>query len=152
MRVHVVYDSAFGNTGLVARRIGKVLARAHDVSVKAVAEADVAEIATGDILVVGSPTQGGRATPAIERYLAHLPDAVLEGLEFAVFDTRLTARWVRMFGFAADRMQRSLLDRDAVALDVPQGFAVEEKEGPLKPGELERAAFWASELQIPVMH
>jgi flavodoxin len=152
MRVHVVYDSGFGNTELVAQRIGTVLGRTHEVTLKRVAEAHVADIAVSDVLIIGSPTQGGRATPAVERYLAHLPDAVLEGLQFAAFDTRLTARWVRMFGFAADRMHRALTDRDAVALSMAQGFAVAGKEGPLKVGELDRAAHWASDLLIPVMH
>jgi len=56
------------------------------------------------------------------------------------------------YTFAADRMHRALTDRDAVALSMAQGFAVAGKEGPLKVGELDRAAHWASDLLIPVMH
>lgn len=152
MRVHVIYDSAFGNTELVARRIGEVLGRSHEVAVKPVAQADVADISAGDVLVIGSPTQGGRATPQLERFLAHIPDAVLEGLQFAAFDTRLSARWVRLFGFAADRMQHALTGRDAIAISSAQGFAVQGKEGPLKAGELDRAGDWASGLPIPAVH
>ncbi len=152
MRVHVVYDSAFGNTELVALRIAQALARGHEVVTARVADADPAAVEAGDVLVVGSPTQGGRATPAIDRYLTNLPDSVLESVTYAAFDTRLDARWVRLFGYAADRIDAALRARDAEPLAAVGAFVVEGKEGPLRAGELERAETWAAALAVPVSH
>jgi flavodoxin len=111
-----------------------------------------AEITPGDVLVVGAPTHGGRPTPALDRFLANLPDSTLEGMPFAAFDTRLGSRWVAVFGYAATRIDRALVMRDAVPLAAPGGFVVQGTRGPLAPGELERAAKWAAELGIPVAH
>jgi hypothetical protein len=60
----------------------------------------------------------------------------------AVFDTRLRARWVKVFGYAADRIAEKvkLLGADLIA--EPEGFIVKGKKGPLAEGELERAAAW----------
>ncbi|MBK6870097.1 MAG: flavodoxin family protein [Kineosporiaceae bacterium] len=152
MKVHVVYDSAYGNTEVVATAIADVLRSSHEVVLYRVDLAAPEALVPGDVLVVGSPTQGGRATPALDRFLAHLPDSVLEGLSVATFDTRLAARWVRMFGYAAPRMAKALVLRDAVPLAPAEGFLVEGREGPLVAGERERAAQWAAGLALPVTH
>lgn len=152
MKVHVVYDSAYGNTEVVATAVADVLRAHHEVLLRRVDKAGAEAIVPGDVLVVGSPTQGGRATPALDRFLAHLPDAVLEGLSVATFDTRLAARWMAMFGSAAPRMAKALMMRDAVVLAPAEGFLVDGREGPLAAGERERAAQWAAGLALPVTH
>lgn len=152
MRVHIVYDSSFGNTEIVARRIGQVLGRDHDVILRRVGQVQPGEVAVGDVLIVGSPTQAGRATPDMAAFVANLPDAMLEGLRFAAFDTRLRTRWVRVFGYAADRMAHSLRVRDGVPLAPAEGFFVAGKKGPLEPDELDRAGDWAAALAVPAAH
>jgi flavodoxin len=148
MTVLIVYDSAFGNTELIAKRVRDALAGADQVILTPVGQADAAALVPGDVLIVGSPTQGGRATEAIQRYLADLPDAVLEGLRFAAFDTRLSSRWVKVFGYAGPRVADELSDRGGEALAPAEGFIVEGKQGPLRPGELERASAWATGLLV----
>ena len=67
MKVLIVYDSAYGNTEKVARAIGGVIT--GEVKVLRPGEVNPSELQSLDLLIVGSPTQGGRPTPAIQDFL-----------------------------------------------------------------------------------
>jgi flavodoxin I len=133
----VVYDSLYGNTAQLAEAIG---AAAGELRVLRVGEAKPSELSSFDLVVIGAPTQGGRATDAMRAFLERVP--ALDGTRVAVFDTRLRAKWVKVFGYAADRIAEKvkLLGADLIA--EPEGFIVKGKKGPLAEGELERAAAW----------
>ena len=94
-----------------------------------------------DLLIVGSPTHGGFPTEGIAGLLKASP--ALEGMNVAVFDTR--AKW-SLFGYAAPRIARSLERNGGKLLAPPEGFVVLGTKGPLKEGELERAAAWAQQI------
>jgi flavodoxin I len=64
-------------------------------------------------------------------------------VKVAAFDTRFSAKWVRVFGYAAVRIAVNLKGKGGTLIAPPQAFFVQGKEGPLKEGELERAARWA---------
>ncbi len=49
----------------------------------------------------------------------------------------------RLFGYAAGRIADSLKAKGGNLAPPPEGFIVKGNEGPLKEGELERAAGWA---------
>ncbi|PKH46712.1 flavodoxin [Dehalococcoides mccartyi] len=70
----------------------------------------------------------------------------LKGIKVASFDTRFSNPIVKIFGFAADRIAASLTQKGGQLLAPPTWFFVETEKGPLKEGELERAAAWAKEL------
>ena len=99
-----------------------------------------------DLLVVGSPTQGAKPTPAIQGFLSKIPDRAIKDLKVAAFDTRLSTRLVGIFGYAAGRIATGLKGKGGTLVVAPQGFFVKGREGPLKEGELERAAAWAKEI------
>jgi flavodoxin I len=144
MKTLVVYDSVHGNTEKIAKAIGEAIT--GEVTVLPVGEVKTSELSTFDLLIVGSPTHGGRPTDAMRGFLDKAREPGFEGTNVAAFDTRLTARWVRIFGFAAGRIA-GRLKKDGGTLAVsPEGFFVEGTEGPLKEGELERAAAWAKEI------
>ncbi|MFO7995611.1 MAG: flavodoxin, partial [Dehalococcoidia bacterium] len=67
----------------------------------------------------------------------------LQGITAAAFDTRVPAKWVKILGFAAGKIADSLKKKGATLMASPEGFFVKGKEGPVKAGELERAAGWA---------
>lgn len=144
MRTLVVYDSIFGNTARIAEAIGGALA--GNIKVMPVGEAVISEFEALDLLIIGSPTHGGKATPAILELIGNLPSSVLVSLKVAAFDTRLTAKWVTIFGYAASQLAGKLKTAGARLLGPPEAFFVKGKEGPLKEGELERAAAWARNL------
>lgn len=145
MTIQIVFDSEYGNTERVARAIAEGLA-AHDVRLTRIGDDPPLILDALDLLVVGSPTQGGRATTPINELIAELSPGLLAGTPIAPFDTRMTMKFVQIFGYAADRMARALDARGAARIVAPQGFYVEGKEGPLKEGELSRATAWGRQL------
>ena len=142
MKVLVVYDSLYGNTAQIARAIGDAVTGEADVL--GVGEAKPTELRSYDLVIGGSPTQGGRSTEAMRAFLACVP--ALNGVRAAVFDTRLKARWVKIFHYAASKIADELKELGATLAVEPEGFVVEGKKGPLVAGELERAAAWGRSL------
>lgn len=152
MNVTIVYDSVFGNTATIAKEIAAALGGQHTVRLLAVGEATKLGPDKIDLLIVGSPTRGFRPTPAIDEFAAGLASA--PGQQAAVFDTRLDAeeihpaplRWViNAGGYAAQRIAQDL-ERHGFSIAGNTGFLVTGTEGPLKPGEVERAREWALSL------
>ena len=142
MKVLVVYDSMYGNTEALAKAIAAAIG--GDVRLSRPGEADLSALAGLDLLVVGAPVHGGRPMPSVQAFLDRLPP--LQGLRVAVFDTRLTSRFVKVFGYAAERAAEDLKEKGGVLVGTPEGFLVTGKKGPLKEGELERALGWARSL------
>jgi flavodoxin len=148
VRTLIVYDSLHGNTERIAQAIAETLG--GEVSVRRPDGAERAlQVEAVDLLIVGSPTHGGWFTEAIKGWLEELPATALEGTRVAVFDTRTPPTILsRIFGFAAPRMAKSLEKKGVTLLNPPAGFVVEGIRGPLKEGELERAASWAQEIAV----
>ena len=144
MKVLVVYDSAYGNTEKIARAIGGAIT--GEVKVLRAGEANPSELGSPDFLIVGSPTLGGRPVPAVLAFLNNVPQAAIKGTSVAAFDTRVPAKWVMVFGYAAGRIAGSLKKKGGTLVLPPEGFFVKGTRGPLKDGELERAAAWAKEI------
>jgi len=141
MKVLIVYDSVYGNTEKIAKAIGGSIT--GDVKVFRVGEANPSEIKTIDLFIIGSPTQGGRPTPAIQDFLNKIPEPSLQGINIAVFDTRMSTKFVGIFGYAAGRIASSLKGKGSTLAVPTEGFFIKGTQGPLKEGELERAAAWA---------
>jgi len=141
MKAVVVYDSTYGNTEKVAQAIGEAIG----AEVRRVGQVNAADLKGFDLVIIGSPTMGGRPTEAVQGLLKAVGAAV-QGANVAAFDTRLTSKWVRIFSYAAPRIAGSLKANGAVVLGSPEGFFVTGTKGPLKEGELERAAGWAQEI------
>ncbi len=144
MRVLVVYDSLHGNTEKIARLVAGALG--GDTQVLHAGQADAAAVTSADLVVLGAPTHGGRPSQAMLAFLDRIPASAWRGKRVAAFDTRVPAKWVRIFGFAAPRMARRLGKLGATLAAPPEGFFVNATEGPLLPGEEERAAAWAQSL------
>ena len=144
MKTLVVYDSEHGNTEKIARSIGDAIT--GEVKVLRVGEVSSSELETFDLLIVGSPTHGGRPTQAIQDFIKKVSVTVFEGTNIAAFDTRLSTRLVGIFGYAAGRIAGSLERKCGALIVSPEGFFVKGREGPLKEGEVERAVGWAKEI------
>jgi len=167
----VVYESVYGNTRAIAEAIAEGIG---SVPVFPVQEAPRGR-ETVDLLVVGSPTHmyglpttlsrrlaaeaaqedGERHAepvstdkPGLREWLRDLtPSAAHHG---AAFDTRLDkSAWIT--GVAARGIARRLR-RHGIDVVATESFLVEESEGPLEAGELERAREWGAQLNrsLPV--
>jgi flavodoxin I len=145
MRALVVYDSFYGNTEEIAKAIGGAIT-GGDVRVLRAGEVGPPELENISLLVVGAPTQGGRATPAVRDFLDRISKAEINGVDAAAFDTRVASKVAKIFGYAAGRIASSLKKKGANLVADPEGFFVEGTKGPLAEGELERAAAWGKGL------
>jgi flavodoxin I len=144
MKTLVVYDSLYGNTEKIAQAIGDAVS--GEVKVVRAGEVDLSALKELDLLFVGSPTHGGRPSPPMREFLDKVQSRALQGIKVATFDTRHTSKFTLLFGYAAGRIAKSLKEKGGTLLLSPEGFFVEGTEGPLKDGELERAAHWAKEV------
>ena len=159
MLVLVVVESSFGNTRAIADSVATGMSRFATVDLRPVAEAP--EVLAGvDLLVVGGPTHTfGMSRPDTRKEAARRSghdDAadvgVREWMErissgvgwFATFDTRIDKGWIP--GSAAKAMARRLRGLDGTPLAEPESFHVAATEGPLLPGETDRAERWGEGL------
>jgi flavodoxin len=165
MKALVVYESMYGNTRAIAEAIADGLG---GVPVRSVHEA-ARSPEQRDLVVVGGPTHmHGLTTTSSRRIAAEaakedghaalepgatdelglrgwLRDlAAAEGIRAAAFDTRLD-RSPMLTGMAARGIARRLRRR-GYAVVATESFLVEDAEGPLEDGELERARAWGEEL------
>ena len=145
----IVYDSVYGNTRQVAEAMAAALPVSRALDMQA---ARTLVLQDGEPLILGSPTRGFSATPAMTEFIAGLSPDQLVGRKVAVFDTRLAPEAIRLAplrwivdtgGYAAQRMAHALGHKGVAAEIAQEGFLVLDTEGPLKDGELERAAAWA---------
>jgi flavodoxin len=155
MKAIVVYDSFFGNTEKIARAIGNSLGKKNEVGMFPVGQADPGKLSGLDLLVVGSPTRGFRQTAAINALFKRIPANGLKGVKVAAFDTRISTNdiksaimrfMVNLFGYAARPISVRLKKKGGELIIPPEGFLVDDTEGPLKEGELVRAAKWAKQI------
>ncbi|MHB8855644.1 MAG: flavodoxin family protein [Bellilinea sp.] len=155
MKALVIFESVYGNTEKVARAIGAGLAAAGEVQVVSAAGVKPEQLTGLDLLVVGSPTQAFGPIVGTKEFLKTLPAQALKGMKVAAFDTRIPVAEVNSkaltfmagaFGYAAEKIAKGLKARGGAEVVAPAGFFVVDKEGPLKDGELERAAAWAGEI------
>ena len=155
MKTLIVYDSVFGNTEQIALAIGNSLGSKEDVEICRVSDIKPEQLKGLGLLIVGSPTRGFRPTPAITEFLNKIPADGLKGVRVSAFDTRISPAdvnsrllkiMVRLFGYAAKPIADKLEKKGGTLIIPPEGFFVKDSEGPLKDGELERAADWGRKL------
>jgi flavodoxin len=147
MKTLVIYDSVFGNTEKIAQSIAAALgAQAIPVS-----QAEAGQLRGLDLLVVGSPTRGFSPTEIISKLLNGLPKNHLASVRVVAFDTRIVletidSKALRFLvdkgGYAASTIAKMLGKKGGQLAAPGEGFYVTGEQGPLKDGELERAADW----------
>jgi flavodoxin I len=152
MKAVVLYDSFFGNTEQIARSVAEVLRSRAEVDLVRVGDLHPQQLQGVDLLVVGSPTRAFRPTEPITVWLKSIS---IQGVKSAAFDTRIATAdahsallsvMVKIFGYAAEPIAKALKKRGGVLVLPAEGFFVKASEGPLKDGELERAAAWAGQI------
>jgi flavodoxin len=138
MKTLIVYDSNFGNTKIVAEEISKIIG-GNLISVEDFKNTDLAGI---ELLIVGSPINSWKPTPAIIDFLKTLNSGELHGLMVSSFDTR-----TKLFsGDAKNKIAEELNAKGAELINSPGSFYVKGTKGPLAEGELEKAVEWAKKI------
>lgn len=146
MRTLVIYDSVYGNTEKIAKAIAQAIP--GEVFLRRVDQVAATDWEAVDLLLVGSPTHGALPTEAVQALLETIGPPVRATARATTFDTRLTWPFLeRWGGFAAPKMAEALEAKGWTIAGAPGGFFVRGlKKGPLKRGEVERAAAWAKGL------
>ena len=169
MRAHVVYESMYGNTHRIAEAIASGLEALGPVEFGPITKTSPDTVGAVDLLVVGGPThmhgmskaasrRAAMETAATSDHIEADPDAGLEGLRSwckglpdatgrlaAAFDTRAQGPPL-LTGSAAKGITKLLRRHRYEVIGEPASFVVEDTEGPLKDGELERARRWGADL------
>jgi hypothetical protein len=167
LRIAVIYESIYGNTGAIAGAIADGLREHGDVTLEPVDDGVSADV---DLLVVGAPTHAhglptrmtrraieaaaeeaekkgqpleGGPTPAMRSFLERLTK--VGGTTAACFDTRFDKSPL-LTGSAAKTIAKKLERLGYELVGPPESFFVTDSEGPLKEGELERARAWGASL------
>ena len=155
MKVLIVYDSYFGNTEKIARSIGNTHDSNQTVEIVRASDIMTDQLTGAELLIVGSPTRAFRPTKGIMNFLKSIPSHSLDGVRVAAFDTRISTddidsrmlkKLVHLFGYAAKPISDRLVKRGGILIIPPEGFYVQDNEGPLKDGEIERAAEWGKHI------
>lgn len=176
MDVAIVYESMFGNTRTIAEAIAEGVRQADPsahVDLMRVGEAKAEQVSRAQLLVVGAPThmrgmssdltrrkglageeqaardkgrefapETGAGGPGIRDWFGALP-AAAPGAHAAAFDTRAA---FRLAGGAARKISHRLRRHGYDVVARPEGFIIEDTEGPLRAGEREKARAWGAEL------
>jgi flavodoxin len=153
MKTLIIYDSMFGNTKQIAEAIAGTFV-ASDTRIINVSDAKPEDLNGIEMLIVGAPTYGGRPKPSTQAFLDSIPAETLAGVGVAAFDTRFAAKdqnialrlLMKVIDFAAPRIAKALVEKGGKLAVPAEGFFVLGKEGPVKEGELARAAAWARKM------
>lgn len=143
MNILVSYDSYFINTQQVAEAVADSLTQSGaNVHFERIYQVDFTKLDAVDLIVIGSPTHHQGMPKPIKSVLKKQPKGILNGKKVLTFDTRYKMN-VRKSGSAARGIAKLLTRLGAQSLVPPESFFVQERRGPLYPGELERARAWA---------
>jgi Flavodoxin domain len=168
MRALVIFESVYGNTRAVAEAVAEGLRESGEVTVSSHDQVDPAALAAADVLVVGAPTHMHGLPTSLSRRMAAKaseedgvpldPSATAEpgirswlseqagdGRAAAAFDTRAD-KSPALTGSAARGIGRRLRRRGFELAAEPESFFVDDAEGPLAEGELDRAREWGRAL------
>lgn len=160
MKALVVFESHFGNTAAVARSIAEGIGGGTLALTTDEATSDV--IAGADLVVVGAPViafslasdvmrasiaksdldapvPADLAHPSMRTWLGALPKG---SGRMAAFETRV---WWSPRGATGD-IERGMKRAGYVRIAKAEKFVVNDKYGPLREGELDRARAWGEQL------
>lgn len=146
MHVLITYDSYFKNTKAIAKAMAETLKdRGVKVRLDKIYQVDFEDLSGIDLFVIGAPTHNQNMPRPVKSVLKRLPKGALKGMKTLSYDTRYKMN-VRKSGSAARRIDKLLGKFGGQAISPPESFFVQERRGPLYPGELERAQQWAVSL------
>lgn len=156
----VVYESLWNNTAAIARAVAAGIGPGTRVGTTD--EISAAEVADADLIVAGAPVLGFRlggdtiraaiardeaaaprppdlGHPSLRSWLESMPRG---SGRCAAFETRI---WWSPRGAIGD-IERHMTEAGLRRIGRPGKFVVNDKYGPLRSGELERAQTWGREL------
>jgi hypothetical protein len=163
MKALVVYESMFGNTEKIARAVADGVGEAMDVQLAEVADAPTEPSPDVALIVAGGPTHAfsmsrentradaiskgaheGEREFGLREWMAALPSG--EHTEkLATFDTKIKSMR-HLPGSAAKSAAKAAHRHGYGSLSKAENFYVDDVDGPLLDGEIDRARAWGRQL------
>ena len=147
MKILLIHYSRFGHTKAVADAISGALATAGAVNNLHVQQVKESDLFQAKLVVMGSPTHNMNLPKDLRPILQSWPRRVLRDTWVAAFDTSYKMNAVLARFTAAPKLDRKLRKLGGKRIVAPATFYVEEREGPLYEGELERAQEWGEMIE-----
>ena len=144
MKILVIHFSKFGHTKQIAEAIAEGLMAIGPVQVCDIDQVDDSELQDANLVVLGSPTHNMNLPKALRPILDSLPRRVVRDTSVAAFDTSYKMNGLLARFTAAPRLDRKLRKLGGKRIVPSVSFFVEEREGPLYEGEIERAREWGA--------
>ena len=144
MNTCVIYYSKFGHTHQVSESIAAAFLTNGSVKLTEAMDLTADDFRDIDLMVMGCPTHKMNMPEDLKPLCKQLPRKCMQGKNCAVFDTsyEMSAFLNR---FTASKKLKSKLRKLGGKIVVnPETFIVEGRKGPLRAGELERAAEWGN--------
>jgi Flavodoxin len=167
MKALVVYESMFGNTEQIARAVADGLGESVEVQLTEVSDAPLDPDPELELIVVGGPThafsmsrtrtradaisQGGHKGESdfgLREWLSALPSGP-HTEKIATFDTKVE-RMHHLPGSAAKSAARAAHRHGYESAAKAESFYVDDIDGPLLEGELDRAQAWGQQLAASI--
>jgi menaquinone-dependent protoporphyrinogen IX oxidase len=152
MKAIVVYDTKYGNTELVAKKITESMeANGIDTDLNDVKEVNFEKMADYDAILIGAPVHFGAASRTISKFIDKLGGLRLKGNWTAVFDTYMKTDFEK----GVKQMETRLNEKvPRLKLIVPGlSIQVDGMKGPIVEGELLKCEPFgrriAAQLKIP---
>ncbi|MGD8813073.1 MAG: flavodoxin family protein [Anaerolineales bacterium] len=148
MNTLLTYYSKFGNTKRIVNAIVKGLEAESSVTLRELVHLEASDFDGIDLLVVGTPTHKMNLPQDVRPVLERFPKKILKGVPVAAFDTsykmsdRNSPEWLAKHT-AARKLAKRLRKLGGKLIVAPESFHVQDREGPLYDGEVERAKTWA---------
>ena len=149
MKGIMVFDTSYGNTRTIAEAISETL-KESGIEVDAFYVKDVKKLSAKDynFLVLGSPTKFGTMSFTIKGFLGKVKKEEWMQKPFAAFDTENPENIEKKEGSAAEKIAKSLKDKQMNQLLPVLKAVVLGWKGPLQENEIERAKEYARRLAI----
>jgi menaquinone-dependent protoporphyrinogen IX oxidase len=131
----IIYESKYGNTrqvsGLIAEGMRQV--RGTEVTLAEVGQVDLNNLATFDVILIGSPNHMGGPTGNVRKSIDQIK-LKLENKKIAVFDTYMS----KDFEKAIKKMEKQIAEKSSGLVIAAPGLSVrvDGMKGPITEGEL----------------
>lgn len=165
MKALVVYESMFGNTEQIARAVATGLSESVDVQLAEVADAPAAPDPEVALIVAGGPTHAfsmsrentradaiskgaseGEQEFGLREWMAALPSGP-HTEKMATFDTKIKSMR-HLPGSAAKSAAKAASRHGYESVSKAESFYVDDVNGPLLDGEVDRARAWGRQLAM----
>jgi flavodoxin len=163
MKALVVYESMFGNTEQIARAVAAGIGETVDVQLTEAADAPTDPGPDVALIVAGGPTHafsmsrentradaiskgahGGEREFGLREWMAALPSGE-HAEKIATFDTKIKSMR-HLPGSAAKSAAKAARRHGYESVAKAQSFYVDDVDGPLLDGEIDRARAWGRQL------